>query len=67
MRGLVIVSIRGRCTLDKIYKFNNMLETYHREVIEGTMLKSILQYQPFAMQRDLITALVKVCGGRHLG
>ncbi|KAJ8441664.1 hypothetical protein Cgig2_019051 [Carnegiea gigantea] len=58
-RGVVPVSVRGRCTLDKICKFNKTVQPYHREAIKGTILKPILEYQQFPMQRDLTTALVK--------
>ena len=54
-----LVGVRVRCTLKKICKFNKMLEPHHREVIERTMSKSILEYRPFSIQRDLTTALVK--------
>ena len=57
MRGVVLVSVRGRCTLEKICKFNKTLEPYHREAIEGMIL---LEYRPFSIQRVLTAALVKV-------
>jgi len=59
VRGVVPVNVRGRCTLERICKFNKMLEPYQRKTIEGTILKLILKYRPFAIHRDLITALVK--------
>ncbi|KAJ8432413.1 LOW QUALITY PROTEIN: hypothetical protein Cgig2_013827 [Carnegiea gigantea] len=49
LRGVVLVSVRGRCTLEKIYKFNKTLEPYQKEAIEGTILKPILEYHPFSM------------------
>jgi len=49
MRGVVLISVREKCTLDKICKYNEMLKSYHRETIEGTILKLILKYRPFAM------------------
>ncbi|KAJ8444283.1 LOW QUALITY PROTEIN: hypothetical protein Cgig2_029696 [Carnegiea gigantea] len=55
----VSVSVRGRCTLDKICKFNKVVQPYHTEAMEGTILKPVLEYRPFPMQRDLTTALVK--------
>ncbi|KAJ8444430.1 hypothetical protein Cgig2_005952 [Carnegiea gigantea] len=58
-RGVVLVSVRGRCTLEKICKFDKTLEPHQREVIEGMILKPILDYRPFSMQWDLTTALVK--------
>ncbi|KAJ8437820.1 hypothetical protein Cgig2_013436 [Carnegiea gigantea] len=58
-RGVIPVSVRGRCTLDKICKFNKTVQPYHREAIEGTILKPVLEYRPFPMQRDLTTVLVK--------
>ncbi|KAJ8433777.1 hypothetical protein Cgig2_025940 [Carnegiea gigantea] len=58
-RDVVLVSVRGRCTLDKIYKFNKTVQPYHREAIEGTILKPVLEYRPFPMQRDLTTTLAK--------
>ncbi|KAJ8433148.1 hypothetical protein Cgig2_007112 [Carnegiea gigantea] len=57
-KGVVPVSVSGRCTLDKICKFNKTVQPYHREAIEGTILKPVLEYQTFPMQRDLTTALV---------
>ncbi|KAJ8439442.1 hypothetical protein Cgig2_021556 [Carnegiea gigantea] len=59
VRATVPVSVRGRCTLEKIYKFNKTLETHQREAIEGMILKPILEYRPFSMQRESTTALVK--------
>ncbi|KAJ8437854.1 hypothetical protein Cgig2_002988 [Carnegiea gigantea] len=59
LRGVVPVSVRGRCTLEKIYKFNKTLGPHQKEAIEGTMLKPILEYRPFSMQRELTAALVK--------
>ncbi|KAJ8449610.1 hypothetical protein Cgig2_005632 [Carnegiea gigantea] len=59
LRGIVPVSMRERCTLEKIYKFNKTLEPYQKEVIEGTILKPILEYRPFSMQRELTVAPVK--------
>ncbi|KAJ8427981.1 hypothetical protein Cgig2_017468 [Carnegiea gigantea] len=60
LRGVVPVSVRGTCTLEKIYKFNKTLEPHQKEAIEGTILKLILEYRPFSMQRKLTAALVKV-------
>ncbi|KAJ8439201.1 hypothetical protein Cgig2_003414 [Carnegiea gigantea] len=60
VRGIVPVSMRGRCTLKKICKFNKTLEPYQRKAIEGTILKLILEYRPFSMQGKLTTALAKV-------
>ncbi|KAJ8429004.1 hypothetical protein Cgig2_025671 [Carnegiea gigantea] len=60
VRGVVPVSVRGRCTLEKIYKFNKMLEPYQREAIEETVLKPIVEYRPFAILRDLTATPVKV-------
>ncbi|KAJ8430879.1 hypothetical protein Cgig2_011342 [Carnegiea gigantea] len=51
-RGVVPVSMRGRCTLEKIYKFDKTLEPHQKEAIEGTMLKPIPEYHPFSMQRE---------------
>ncbi|KAJ8429584.1 hypothetical protein Cgig2_023790 [Carnegiea gigantea] len=59
LRGVVPISVRGRYTLEKICKFNKMLEPYHKEAIQGTILKPILEYHPFFMQRELTAALVK--------
>ncbi|KAJ8422394.1 LOW QUALITY PROTEIN: hypothetical protein Cgig2_028209 [Carnegiea gigantea] len=59
LRGVVPVSVRGRCTLEKICKFNKTLEPYQKEAIEGTILKLILEYCPFSMQWELTAALVK--------
>ncbi|KAJ8422229.1 hypothetical protein Cgig2_000334 [Carnegiea gigantea] len=39
VRGIIPMSVRGRCILDKICKFNKMLELYQREAIEETILK----------------------------
>jgi len=60
LRGVVPISVRGRYTLKKIYKFNKTLEPYQKEAIKGTILKPILEYRPFSMQRELTAALVKV-------
>ena len=45
--------------MEKICKFNKMLEPYQREAIEGTILKSILECRQFAMQSNLTTVLMK--------
>ena len=58
-RGVVLVSVRGSCTLEKICRFNKTLELYKKEVLEGTILKMILEYHHFSMQRELTAALVK--------
>ncbi|KAJ8429561.1 hypothetical protein Cgig2_010274 [Carnegiea gigantea] len=47
LRGIVPFSVRGRCTLEKICKFNKTLEPYHKEAIEGMILKPTLEYRPF--------------------
>ncbi|KAJ8442944.1 hypothetical protein Cgig2_019517 [Carnegiea gigantea] len=65
LRGIVLVSVRGRCTLEKICKFNKTLEPYQKEAIEGTILKPILEYHPFSMQRELTVALVKLWVSRR--
>jgi len=67
LRGVVLVSVRGRCMLEKICKFNKTLELYQKEAIEGTILKPILEYQPLSMQRELTTALVKAWVPRRKG
>ncbi|KAJ8426989.1 LOW QUALITY PROTEIN: hypothetical protein Cgig2_033847 [Carnegiea gigantea] len=58
-KGVVPMSVRGRCTLEKICKFNKTLEPHQREAIKGTILKPILEYRPFSMQRELTITLVK--------
>jgi len=59
LRGIVPISVRGRCTLEKICKFNKTLEPYQKEAIQGTILMPILEYYPFSMQQELTVALVK--------
>ena len=59
LRGVVLVSVRGRCTLEKICKFNKTLEPYQKEAIEITILKMILEYHSFSMQQELTAAPVK--------
>ncbi|KAJ8427795.1 hypothetical protein Cgig2_032854 [Carnegiea gigantea] len=44
LRGVVLVSVKGRCTLEKICKLNKTLEPYQKEAIEGTILKPTLEY-----------------------
>ena len=66
LRGVVLVSVRGRCTLGKICKFNKTQEPYQKEPIEWTILKSILKYHPFSMQRELTAALVKAWVPRRI-
>ena len=39
LRGVALISVRGRSTLEKIYKSNKTLEPYQKEAIEGTILK----------------------------
>jgi len=58
-RGIVPVSVRERCTLEMICQFKDALQPYHKDVIEGTILKMILEYRTFSMQRELTPALVK--------
>jgi len=55
-RGPVSVSIRG--TLEFICNFKNKMEGYHREVVERTISKPILEYEGFFIQRELTTTLV---------
>jgi len=57
-KGQVAVSVRGRCTLEIICAFKKTFEKHHVEALEGMMLKPVLQYRAFAMQRELTTALV---------
>ena len=52
------MSVRGRCTLEIICAFKKTFEKHHVEALEGTRLKHLLQYRPFAMQMELTTALV---------
>ena len=59
LRGVALASVRGRCMLEKICKFNKTLEPCQKEAIEGTILKPILEYHAFSMQRELTAALVK--------
>ncbi|KAJ8430269.1 hypothetical protein Cgig2_030668 [Carnegiea gigantea] len=53
------VSIRGRCILECIVSMNDRLSDYQREALMGTVLKPILKYHPFAIERNLAPALVK--------
>ncbi|KAJ8425902.1 hypothetical protein Cgig2_012670 [Carnegiea gigantea] len=59
LRGVVPISVRERCMLEKICKFNKTLELDQKEAIERMMLKLILEYRPFSMQRELTAALMK--------
>ncbi|KAJ8419555.1 LOW QUALITY PROTEIN: hypothetical protein Cgig2_013342 [Carnegiea gigantea] len=53
------VSIRGRCILECIVSMNYSWTDYQREAVMGTILKPILKYHLFAMERNLVVALVK--------
>lgn len=57
-RGPIPVSVRGRCTLELICDFKKKMEGYHREAVERTIFKPVLEYRGFSMQRELTTALV---------
>jgi len=57
-KGQVAVSVRGRCTLEIICAFKKTFEKHHVEALEGTILKHVLPYRAFAMQRELTTTLV---------
>ena len=52
------VSVRGRCTLEIICEMKKNLTDYHRQAIELIVMKLVLQYRGFVMQRELTTALV---------
>jgi len=57
-RGHVAVSLRGRCTLEIICALKKTLEKHHVEALEEIILKLVLQYMPFVMERELTTTLV---------
>jgi len=57
-KGEVAVSVRGRCTLDIICAMKKTFEEHHVQALEGTILKPVLEYKQFAMQRELTIALV---------
>jgi len=57
-KGEVAMSVRGRCTLEIICAFKKTFEKHHVEALEQTMLKPVLEYKAFPMQRELTTALV---------
>jgi len=66
-KGEVAVSVRGRCTLEIICAFKKTFEKHHVEALERTILKPVLQYKAFPMQRELTTALVLAWVPRRRG
>ena len=66
-KGEVTMSVRGRCTLDIICSLKKTFQQYHVQALEGTILKPVLQYRQFAMQRELTTALVMAWVPRRRG
>ena len=53
------VSNRGRCTLERIVSLNKGLTEYQREAVMATVLRPMLKYCTFEMERNLALALVK--------
>ena len=66
-KGEVGVSVRGRCTLDIICAVKKTFEDHHVQALEGTIVKGVLEYKQFAMQRELTTALVMAWVPRRRG
>ncbi|KAJ8434767.1 hypothetical protein Cgig2_008620 [Carnegiea gigantea] len=48
----------GQYTLKLICEFKKTFEEYHKEAMKGSILKPVLEYQGFAMQRELTTTIV---------
>ena len=53
------VTIRGRCTLERVVSMNKGLTEYRREAVMATVLRLMLKYCTFEMERNLALALVK--------
>jgi len=53
------VSIRGRCTLKRVVSLNKGMTEYQREAVMATVLRPILKYCTFEMERNLALVLVK--------
>jgi len=51
------VSIRGRCTLERVVSFNNRMIKYQRQAVMGSVLKPILKYCTFEMEQNLALVL----------
>jgi len=66
-KGEVAMSVRGRCTLDIISAFMKTFQQYHVQALEGTILKPVLHYRQFAMQRELTTVLLMAWVPRRRG
>ena len=54
-----LVTVKGRCTLDRLVSFNKGLTEYQKEAVRGSVLAPVLRYCSFSMERNLALALVK--------
>jgi len=54
-----LVTVKGRCTLDRLVSFNKGLTEYQKEAVRGFVLAPVLKYCSFSMERNLALALVK--------
>ena len=52
------VSIKGRCALEQVVSLKKTMK-FHKRAVKGTVLRPILKYPTFAMERSLALALVK--------
>jgi len=66
-KGEVVVSVRGRCTLDIICALKKTFQEHHVQALEGTILKLVLQYRQFTMLCELTTALIMAWVSRRRG
>ena len=53
------VTVRGRCTLERLVTMNGRLIEYQKEAAKGCVLAPVMKYCSFAMERNLALALVK--------
>ena len=54
-----VVTVKGRCTLDRLVTLNNSMTEYQKEAVRGSVLAPVLKYCSLSMERNLALALVK--------
>jgi len=54
-----IVTVKGRCTLDRLVTLNKSVTEYQKDAVRGSVLAPVLKYCSLSMERNLGIALVK--------
>ncbi|KAJ8422094.1 hypothetical protein Cgig2_000596 [Carnegiea gigantea] len=53
------VTIREKCTIERVVSLNEAMSDVQKEAVMGTVLRPILKYRSFAMEHNLALTLVK--------